>query len=210
MRKIIILSLIILLTINSAFSQFENPPGFHAHDGFYLSLCLGGSYLTMTDNMTNSNYQKLEMKGNGTTMDIKIGGSIRPNFILHGDIISSASYSGDIYVDSRKVGKMENSDTFGSAMLGGGFTYYFMPQNTFVCATVGTGNFNIITQNDSYTSDKGFAFMAKLGKEWWVSTNWGLGMSAGYQYITTTTKSGGVTEDISGSAITLMFNATFN
>ncbi len=210
MRKIILSLIIILFGITPAFSQFEPAPGFHTHDGFYLSLCMGAGYLSMTDNITNAQYKKMEMKGNGTTMDIKIGGAIRPNFILHGDLISSASYEGDIYLDSRKVGKLSSDETFGTSIIGVGFTYYIMPQNTFICATVGSGNFSIISQNDSYTSDNGFAFMAKVGKEWWVSTNWGLGVSVGFNYVNTTTKDSGVTEDMSGSTLTVMFNTTFN
>ena len=67
-------------------------------------------------------------------------------------------------------------------MIGGGITYYIMPSNIFLQGSLGIGNFNLI-DNDKKTSvstDRGFSMQLKVGKEWWISKRWRLGVALTY------------------------------
>jgi len=50
----------------------------------------------------------------------------------------------------------------------------------------------------------------KVGKEWWVSTNWGLGISASYMKTNLKNSLGDINEDIDSNRFALSFNVTFN
>jgi len=63
-------------------------------------------------------------------------------------------------------------------MLGVGVTYYLMPANVFLSGAVGFGGLQI-TQNDvDHDTEAGFATRVGIGKEWFVSDSWGLGLAA--------------------------------
>lgn len=103
--------------------------------------------------------------------------------------------------------------------LGVGLTYYIMPANVFLSGTVGVGRFALTKPTDDQDDDErietnpGLSLHAKIGKEWWVSDNWGLGLAAGYGWL-------GAKRDESGDGdfngeyashkFYVLFNTTFN
>jgi len=181
---------------------------YHTHKGFYLSTSLGivgGSINSEIPNAIKSKYS-----GTGMNFDIKLGGAIKENLILHATIISSAVAGPTI-----KVGNAPNVDapsdfTIAEAMIGAGLTYYIMPENIFISGSLGIGQFTVADDNDSATTDKGFSMQLKVGKEWWVSTNWGLGISASYMKTNLKNSLGDINEDIDSNRFALSFNVTFN
>lgn len=54
----------------------------------------------------------------------------------------------------------------------------------------------------------------KVGKEWWVSKNWGLGLAIGYNHITADDKTDNAPVGYRGTLVTdkvsVLFNSTFN
>lgn len=70
-------------------------------------------------------------------------------------------------------------------LLGAGVTYYFMPINVFVGGSIGPSIMSIEAsgfEGSRSDSDVGFGMRFEAGKEWWVSENWGLGLSGELQY----------------------------
>jgi hypothetical protein len=92
---------------------------------------------------------------------------------------------------------------------GAGLTYFFMPVNMYLSGTVGAGSLSFSgTDLDGLETDSGLALNFVLGKEWWVSNRWGLGLAGAFDYHSAPDKN--VSEDWTGTSFSLLFSATFN
>jgi hypothetical protein len=88
-----------------------------------------------------------------------------------------------------------------------------MPDNYFINATVGLGKFTMQYNNTQSTSESGFGFQIKGGKEWWVSDNWALGVAGGLAYLSAndqTVSGSNYSGKLSTTKIFVVFNTTFN
>ena len=205
MKHTIPLSLLLLLI---GFNNYAQNP--KEHDRFFLSMSLGVSHFSLNNDITNGPYNNMKISGPAATFDIKIGGAIKENFILHGDIISTSSSSADVTVDGQKIGTLSGDNSVGMIMVGAGVTYYFMPVNIFISSTIGAGNFTIATGGNDTKTEKGFGLYLKTGKEWWVSDKWGLGVSMAFNYLKVNNEIMGMTENLKGSSFGISFNSTLN
>lgn len=212
MKNTIILLLCILAALSLSAQQTESiavKTG-REHKGFFLSMSLGPNFPSITDEVVNSyNYK---FTGTGLLFDFKIGGAVKEDFILHATI-TSASMPGPRITSEGSSLHLSNNLSLGEAMIGGGFTYYMMPQNIFFSASVGMGNFTLI-DNDNETSistDRGISLQLKAGKEWWVSKRWGLGIALVYGKTSlTNSPTNGLDELMNSNNIAVVFNATLN
>ena len=63
-----------------------------------------------------------------------------------------------------------------------GLSYYFMPINIYIsagiCSNIGRIEGNVLETDNIF----GSGFFCSVGKEWWVSKNWGLGLAIYYYY----------------------------
>lgn len=195
--------------------------GRHKHDGFYLSLnagpAFGGTVLTGTGNDVVSVLGGSEMayKGQGFLADIKIGGAIRENLILSFDVISRAIQGPDVEIDGSEIGTASDDIVLTDNTMGIGLTRYFMPHNIFVSGTIGLARMTIENKtNDTKGQSKGgLGAHVKVGKEWWVSDNWGLGVSGGYGFLTAKDKKiAGLDYNgrLTSHQLYILFNTTFN
>jgi hypothetical protein len=73
---------------------------------------------------------------------------------------------------------------------------------------VGAAQLHFEADGDSDDSDTGFAFVTGVGKEWWVSDRWGLGVSGTFGYHSVPPKGGG--SNLSGPSVAIRFSATLN
>ncbi len=183
------------------------------HKGFYLSMGLGPVFGGI-DFKTNESGIPSQQKwtGTGAIFDLKIGGTLKENLILHGTIISNSLPGPKIETNSGS-GKATNNLNIGEAMIGGGLTYYFMPSNIFLSGSLGLGNYTLLnTDTDTNIStDRGLGMQLKVGKEWWVSKRWGLGVAASYGKTSVNNKIGnGVTEKLNSNRFGIMFSASLN
>lgn len=182
--------------------------GFHQHDGFYLSMGLGASSGTIDD---ESEGTKMTFDGGGGVFDFKIGGEIRKNLILHATLTGLSMVGPKVTIPGFGSGKSSNDVNITQSMLGPGLTYY-TKGNFFFSGSLGIGNYSRKSEgtNGTETTERGFALQIKLGKEWWVSKNWALGVSGCLQSCNITQKYNGFNEKMGGTMFGLMFNATFN
>ncbi len=171
------------------------------NSGFFLRLAGGGGVnsTSITDPASSS---KLELSGIGGGMSAAIGGMVKPNFALHGTVWGWLVSSPDATIDGTDAGQMSSS--LNMSAFGGGATYYFMPANIYLTSSAGVGRLH----TESGSSDAGFVLDFALGKEWWVSSKWGLGMNAGINYHSV--PDGGVSQNWSGTSFVLNFSATCN
>ena len=158
----------------------------HTHDGFFLNLALGFGYQGFTYDANKAIFD-MEANGMSSEFDIKLGGCIAPNTLLHATIL-------------------------GVANVGIGVTYY-LPQNVFFSGSIGLAAFNLQDNTDSDNeitgqTDSGLGVQLAVGKEWWVSDNWGLGVSAAFTYGAAEDKDD--MGDANAFGVNVMFSATFN
>lgn len=212
MKKILIVILIISgVSAVRAQDVLKSMYGYHTHDGFYLSMSLGPVFGTITDDMRGA--YKMDMSGTGGQFDLKIGGAIQENLILHATLISNGLSGPTIKVSGGDPMKASDNMNVGEAMIGGGLTYYLMPQNIFFSGSVGIGNFSIYDSksDNNVSTQHGFSMQLKVGKEWWISKNWGFGVGLTYgKTALTNNPGGGVEERMNSNRFGILFNTTFN
>lgn len=87
-------------------------------------------------------------------------------------------------------------DSVAAYGFGGGATYYLMPHNLFWSASWG--------MSGSYddTSVVGWGAAHLVGKEWWVSSNWSLGVAGQFLYADH--------GDEEAASLGVLFSATYN
>lgn len=158
-------------------------PGAHAHDGLFLRFTGGpgfGVYNGTGDVVTIDGAIITDPSNEGSQVggSISLGGSIGENLILHGDIwlsiISTEKKNNQLYQE------------FGTAVVGIGITHYWMPVNIYVTGSLGMANsFLVLHDGASGQKDEdlardlatGVGAAVMVGKEWWVSANWALGVA---------------------------------
>lgn len=206
MKKIFNLIMVAMLFVTATYSQEKN----QQHKGFYLSMGLGPAFGNI--NLDSNEEGKSTMSGTGAVFDFKIGGAIKENLILHATLFSNGLV-GPKVTNSFGSGKATDNVTISEAMIGGGITYYIMPQNLFISGSLGSGVFAIDNQDTGYkaTTDRGLSFQLKIGKEWWVSRKWGLGAAVAYGHTNVDSNPNNtLNEKMNSNRFSIMFNATLN
>lgn len=175
-------------------------PGRFEHDGFFLRLSIGPGMA----NVTRPDYR---WSGFALGMGVSIGGSVIENLALHADFHTTLLPN----PTERSFGRKHdfNADIVFESM-GIGATYYIMPVNLYVSASGGIG---VLAFEDDFGDSKetgaGLALGGQIGKEWWVGTDWGLGIAGQVQYV----RVRDYVKDqarLNGLALSILFSATYN
>jgi len=197
--------LISLLTVLCCFGIMKAQ--IHQHNGFYLSMGLGPAFGSITDKSSSFDFT---YSGTGAEFDFKIGGAIKENLILHATL-DSKSIMGPTIASGSNSGTASSNVSISESILGVGLTYYFMPINFLVSGSIGLGYYNLTDpdHNLNVTTQTGFAFQLKIGKEWWVSNKWGLGVGITYGKTNLTNSAEGISEDMDSNRFGILFNASF-
>lgn len=176
--------------------------------GFFLRLATGGepAKTDISDSFGNS----LELSGVGVDVEIAIGGIIAPNLAVHGTLWGWVITDPDAEVVIAGFDPMsgEFPGELTLSALGGGVTYYFMPINIYLTGSIGFGSISLDVEGESGDTDTGLALEAAVGKEWFVSDRWGLGLAVGITYHSFPDPD--VDENWNGISIPVRFSATFN
>lgn len=191
--KSVVILLILLFGFQSLKAQEEVPQkeGIHQHEGFYLSMGLGPVFGNVIAEINPFGYNPPTVNFNGTAalFDFKIGASIYENLILHATLVSNVLAGPTVTTTSSprdynpSIYKMPDSYSIRESMLGVGFTKYGMLSNVFFSGSIGVGYFSTVDTKDSknnFSTDPGISMQVKVGREWWISKNWGLGIGVSY------------------------------
>lgn len=176
------------------------PAGYHEHDGFLLGVELGfGALRTATDNLTIS--------GPTGALAISIGGSLNPSLAVYFQIFNEVDTSPTLKVPA---GSVTPANVTHSLMAYGlGATWFFVPSNFYVAGTAALGQVSLENATGSGSSKFGPAFRFALGKEWWVSHDWGIG-AAVHLTFASNKDSGTNPATLSSAAGGIAFSATYN
>jgi hypothetical protein len=188
----------------------------HQHDGFYLRLSLGAAFGAIRgDGHTARGVDEVELTGFGVGTSIAIGAALVPNLILDLDFFYATLFGSDVEVDGDdqgdsgdadpRLGVGEDQQLLGFGL---GLTYYFMPVNLYLTGSFGMGR--VAFENhagDRGASDWGLASNLMVGKEWWVDSDWGIGVAAQFLMLWVDDD---FLNDVNAYAVSLMVSATYN
>jgi hypothetical protein len=144
-----------------------------SHHGFYLSVGAGPAFGSI--NVKNYFGSDVKIKGTAFGMDIQIGGAILENLFLHGTLAVKSIFG--YKINETPAG---SSDSYSENFLGAGITKYtknnfFFTLNAGVADFTAANNGVFIAYGDYASTDLGFSFNIKAGKEWAVGRRWGFG-----------------------------------
>jgi hypothetical protein len=146
-------------------------PGAHRHDGFYLRMWIGPGYTQMKLDDAD-----LEVSGTGGSFGIQAGVAVQENLILYGQLFDDIAVNPSI----KQGGMSADLDNVNAGVVGfgAGVTYYFMPSNMYVSGAVTYTQLSVQRDGEEIgESDWGPGVSLMVGKEWWVSNNWGVGVA---------------------------------
>lgn len=193
--------------------DLDPPPpreGVEQHDGFMLRFTIGGGGAGAGLDTSGST---LELSGGGVAFSLDIGGSPTDNLVIHVRISDFVMIEPNVTIEGVPGSAGELNGSFGSNFFGVGLTYYFMPVNLYLTAALGAGwlTINIDGEDENRSTDAGIGFDFDVGKEWWVSDNWGLGIAGRFSMVsgTTTEDNTGTETDFAMAAFALLFSATY-
>lgn len=206
MKKI----LLFLLAVSSAFAASQS----RTHDGFFLNLNLGLGFQSIGFVVDDHQPVTADKSGLATDVDIKVGGRIAENLLLHATLAGTTLTETFKGFDSDSYKMVEIKANM--SLFGIGATYYFL-DNYMATVSFGISQFHanenvatihaVLKNNGSEDENAGFGFQIGGGKEWWVSDEWGIGASVSILY--------GFASNLadtkeSSFAISLRLSATYN
>jgi hypothetical protein len=174
------------------------------HDGgFFFRVSAGGGY---SRTAAEDSGDHVALKGLSGSFDTAIGGMVKENLAIHATLGGWSLIDPTIELNGQEAVVKDAAATV--ILIGSGFTYYLGRSNTYLTASVGASTLSFDFEGESHESGTGVAFDVGLGKEWWVSDRWGIGLSgtAGYHSV----PSGDTPSHFKGPSFAVRFSATFN
>jgi hypothetical protein len=176
--------------------------GRHRHLGGYFRPDLGLGYLTTSASQSGTS---ASMSGLAGTFGLAAGGALSENHILAvhlwDAVVSDPSLS---YGGSSGPG----SGTVALIGIGPEYTYYSR-QNVYFSISPSLTRMSTSLSGSSASTNWGFGARAALGKEWWVSDHWGLGL-VGHLSMSFNQDQGTNPPTWTSWAFTAAFSATYN
>ena len=179
----------VMLVAGSARAQSAPPPGppppagqpyyvqmnptAQTHDGFYLRFLLGpAGFATGTSYAGND----LSVKGGGGGFSLAMGAALSPGLIIYGEVFDDIAVGPTLTVNGDS-GTADTDVSAGVVGFGPGIAHYF-PSNMYISATLAFAKLTVQRNGDQVAdSDVGIGVSGAIGKEWWVSDQWGLGLA---------------------------------
>jgi hypothetical protein len=183
------------------------------HQGFFLSPFIGFAQNDAYYNSDNPNVNNVDLGGPGAMAGVDIGGSVAQNLIVYGELFASDTESPDFnYPNGMVVNNGNVSMSFQG--LGAGVRYYFEPLNLFIGGGLNFMDFKLSNDTGASvvtnTSDFGIGLRAAVGKEWWVSNNWGIGVAGELFYGEMDDPPISNQTSVSATAIGIVFTASYH
>jgi hypothetical protein len=188
------------------------PSGAHEHEGVYFRLYAGLGFLRFGDGQEDG---ERIYEGRSTSFGFGVGRTIARNVALFGTFISSIAYDPDFRRGGAGLQAPRVVDGSTNLLgLGGGIAIYVEALNVYLSAAIAVTQLRLSDTMDlPHNAGPGLGGQAMVGKEWWVSPNWGVGF-AGEVIWASWMKDGQAGAPYSvywkGGALALVFSATYN
>ena len=192
------------------------PPGSHQHDGFYMRLTGGVGYLSAK---SGDGSTSMSVSGAGPALTFAFGGSVTPHLILYGEFLVTSATDPEAKYAGGSQSLPYSVELFG---IGPGLSYYLEPLNMYFSGTLAfsqvtasdtSGNSSDSANANQDWTEMGIGASFMVGKEWWVSHDWGLGVAGRLHLASMKTKQefAATTSDrMTATAFSVLFSATYN
>jgi len=196
----------------------EAPPpksraGVEQHDGLMLRFMFGfGSAGSSASGTELDLDREIEHSGFSVSFSADVGGAPEENLILHGRLAMMAITRPQQTIDGVEQPEDDVTvDAVDALLLGPALSYYFMPANIYVTAAAGLSWLAFPDEEDdeSDATQGGIGFNVDVGKEWWVSYDWGLGVAARFWYTRLHDENDGLALDHDFLGWGILFSATY-
>ena len=179
----------------------------HKHDGFYLRLTTGFGGTAAIEDYEGD---EITISGASSNTTIEIGYALRENFIVNLDMFGGVMVDPELGINGEVIGETDAEVTISN--LGLGLTYYIMPSNFYLSGSFGLSIAQIETDYTTFETDLGYGLNIMVGKEWWVSDNWGIGIATHLFYSRVPDKDDLIEEELylNTASIGILFSATYN
>ncbi|HRE89491.1 MAG TPA: hypothetical protein PK095_10150 [Myxococcota bacterium] len=176
------LALATLAFASAAEARPHNPNAGQRHDPGHFFVRLSGGF--GFSSATFDDPGETTLSGFGGMGSFKFGATIARNVALGVDLFGLSMFEPSVTVNGDDLGSAEGTRaSMGAIGLGG--TFYIMPANLYIAASAGVGlgtiefrgRFGGIVVTSEEDSRPGFAANVMIGKEWWVSRKWGIGLA---------------------------------
>jgi hypothetical protein len=195
-----------------------NRPGAATHDGFYMRLHFGLGYGAISAS-DSGGAQIARFSGQSTSFGIAAGFALTENLILYGTFLFIGISNPTGQVRGVVLNNPEVSVQY--VALGAGLVYYLEPLNLYFSGTLLANQIyvtdfsgKVFSSSSLHYWQYGAGFQGLVGKEWWVSNNWGLGLAAeliyGQMNGDTDTFMTGAPPSWTATSFALLFSATYN
>jgi hypothetical protein len=176
--------------------------GVREHDGFFLQL----QYGTGWQDLSPANQPSSSIVGVAQSLGVSVGGAVARNLLVFGEFTVQAAMVLSLDLDFGDGDDRErDEDRLFFTFIGPGLAYYFGESNIFVSGTVGMARASFAKDEAEGTAN-GVGGRLGLGKEWWVSDQWGIGLAANVHYGVLSN----ARHDYRGAVYLLSFTATYN
>lgn len=175
----------------------------------YLSAGVGPSYSNITEQFGTYSYR---LSGGGLQMDLKAGFALSPNLFLHVSYITNLLTNPTIKVPAVYTPRSSDEIAMKDRLVGGGFTWYPVPQIYF-SATTGPGSFKLIDKIDpakSEVTDRDISFHFKAGREWMISEKWGMGLCVTYGRMRATNLTSSGEEELRSNRFGILYSISMH
>jgi TolB-like protein len=146
-------------------------PGYHRHDGFFLRFQAGGGGLRSSAGSTATTADRT-FSGTAGTFGLAVGWAVVDNLVVLGEAFAVVDSKPTYTSGSQSVTADVSHSLNGYGL---GVAYYLSPLNAYGELMVGTASTSLTAANATYTTDNGAIFRLGIGKEWWVTSEWGIG-----------------------------------
>jgi len=154
------------------------PPGARTHDGLYVRMQFGLSALDLQGTIPGTT---VTYGGVGVSGGAAIGYTLAPHLTLYLDLLVSTATGTTTHVNG--LNQYDGQRGVAFVGMGPGLSFDFGP-NLFAAATLLLAGVEVDDSNGNALADSksGAAVELQLGKEWWVSDNWGIGLAGQFIY----------------------------
>ena len=175
----------------------------HRHLGGFIRPDLGFGYQELHGSSGGTDFK---MNGFSATFGFAAGGAVSENSILAVHFWDTATSNPS--VSSGGLSGTTSDTTLSVFAIGPQYTIY-TGGNYYFSVTPALSRVTLRANGSSGDSDWGFGLRTAVGKEWWVSDHWGLGL-AGHLSFSVNKDSGSSDATLTGWGATIAFSATYN
>ncbi len=177
-------------------------------DGFYLRLNSGLGNLRASEKAIEDEFTLTGVSG---ISSIAVGHSVATNSFINVDVFAGVVLDPSLDFNRAALGRLTDAE-MSVAGIGVGITHYFMPANFYIAGSLGLATAELSYANTTIETDSGWGINAVIGKEWWVSKSWSLGLSGQYFYVVVPDKSinSNATFDLKARSFGILLSASFN